>query len=69
MDANYKPVLDTYRKMPLVIGALQKRGYSDAQLAKFAGGNFLRVMAEVQTLGFSPLTIQQFPPISTNPFL
>ena len=50
MDANYKPVLDTYRKMPLVIGALTKRGYSDATIAKFTSGNFLRVMSEVQGL-------------------
>ncbi len=50
MDANYKPVLDTYRKMPLVIGALSRRGYSDATIAKFASGNFLRVMTEVQAL-------------------
>jgi len=48
MDANYKPVLDTYRKMPLVIGALTKRGYSDETIAKFTSGNFLRVMNEVQ---------------------
>lgn len=26
MDANYKPVLGTYRKMPLVVGALRNRG-------------------------------------------
>jgi len=26
MDANYKPMLESYRKMPLVVGALQKRG-------------------------------------------
>jgi len=50
MDANYKPVLDTYRKMPLVIGALRKRGYSDETIAKFTSGNFLRVMTEVQTV-------------------
>ncbi|MBE9539053.1 MAG: membrane dipeptidase [Proteobacteria bacterium] len=50
MDANYKPVLDTYRKMPLVIGALMKRGYSDEIIAKFTSGNFLRVMSEVQNV-------------------
>ncbi len=44
MDANYKPVLETYRKMPLVIGALFKRGYSEARVAKFMGGNVLKVM-------------------------
>ena len=45
MDANYKPVLETYRKFPLVVGALQRRGYDDARLAKVMGGNALRVMA------------------------
>jgi len=48
MDANYKPVLETYRKMPLVVGALFKRGYSDEAVAKFLGGNFMRVMDQVQ---------------------
>ncbi|MDQ7070218.1 MAG: membrane dipeptidase [Rhodobacterales bacterium] len=48
MDANYKPVLDTYRNMPLVVGALMKRGYSDTRLTKILGGNFLRVMRVVQ---------------------
>ncbi len=44
MDANYKPVLETYRKMPLVVGALMKRGYSTQTLAKIMGGNVLRVL-------------------------
>ncbi len=48
MDANYKPVLETYRKMPLLVGALMKRGYTDARLAKIMGGNVLRVMDAVQ---------------------
>ena len=43
MDANYKPVLETYRKMPLVIGALLRRGHDPATVRKLAGGNFLRV--------------------------
>ena len=49
MDANYKPVLETYRKMPLVVGALLKRGYSDEVVAKFIGGNVLKVMDLVQS--------------------
>ncbi len=48
MDANYKPVMETYRKMPLVIGALFKRGYSEARVAKFMGGNVLKVMDAAQ---------------------
>ena len=43
MDANYKPVLETYRKMPLVIGALLQRGHNPEVVRKLAGGNFLRV--------------------------
>jgi len=50
MDANYKPVLETYRKMPLVVGALMKRGYGNETLAKIMGGNVLRVMEEVQRI-------------------
>jgi membrane dipeptidase len=48
MDANYKPVMETYRKMPLVVGALLKRGYSAERVAKFMGGNILKVMDAVQ---------------------
>ena len=48
MDANYQPVLETYRKMPLVVGALFQRGYSEEVVAKFIGGNFMRVMDQVQ---------------------
>ncbi len=43
MDANYKPVMETYTKMPWLIGGLKKRGLSDADLVKFARTNFLRV--------------------------
>lgn len=49
MDANYKPVMETYRKMPLVVGALLKRGYSEQVVAKFMGGNILKVMDLVQS--------------------
>lgn len=48
MDANYKPVMETYRKMPLVVGALLKRGYSEERVVKFMGGNVLKVMDAVQ---------------------
>lgn len=43
MDANYKPVLETYRKFPLVTGALLAHGMAEADVAKVIGGNFLRV--------------------------
>jgi len=43
MDANYKPVMETYTKMPWLVGGLRKRGLSDAELVKFTRANFLRV--------------------------
>ncbi|MBK8457016.1 MAG: membrane dipeptidase [Phyllobacteriaceae bacterium] len=45
MDANYKPVFETYRKTPLIVGALMKRGMAEADIAKIIGGNFQRVFA------------------------
>ncbi len=48
MDANFKPVLETYRKMPLVVGELLKRGMAEADLAKIIGGNFLRVFEQTR---------------------
>lgn len=50
MDANYRPVLETYRKMPLLVGALMRRGVSDETLGKVLGGNVLRVWREVQAV-------------------
>ncbi len=46
MDANYKPVLETYRKMPLVVGALIERGHDRDTIIKLMGGNVLRVWGE-----------------------
>lgn len=48
LDANYRPVFTTYSKIPLLVGGLLKRGHSEERVAKFIGGNFLRVLAEVQ---------------------
>lgn len=47
MDSNYKPVLTSYRQVPLVISELLRRGYGDENAAKFAGGNFRRLWADV----------------------
>ncbi len=44
MDANYKPVLETYTKLPLLVGELLRRGMPEAALAKVLGGNVLRVL-------------------------
>ena len=48
MDANYKPVFDTYLNLPLFVAGLQKRGMQEPEVAKLIGGNFLRVFAAVQ---------------------
>ncbi len=48
MDANYKPVFDTYSNLPLFVAGLLKRGMHEPEVAKLIGGNFLRVFALVQ---------------------
>ncbi len=39
--------LEDISKMPALAAALRKRGYSDADIRKIMGGNFLRVMRQV----------------------
>ncbi len=48
MDANYKPVFDSYANLPLYVAGLLQRGWQEAEVAKLIGGNFLRVFAAVQ---------------------
>ncbi len=48
MDANYRPVFDNYRQLPLVVAMLGMRGLDDDAIAKVIGGNFLRVFAAAQ---------------------
>jgi membrane dipeptidase len=43
MDANFKPVLRSYRDWALIPAALLARGLRDDEVAKVMGGNFLRV--------------------------
>ena len=45
MDANYKPVFDTYRNLPMYVAGLMKRGMHEAEAAKLIGGNFVRLFA------------------------
>ncbi len=45
MDANYKPVMETYSKMPHLVAGLRGRGLSEVDLIKFVRSNFLRVWA------------------------
>ena len=49
MDANYKPVLDNYAKLPIYVAGLFQRGLAEADVAKLVGGNFLRVFAAVHS--------------------
>ena len=39
--------LEDISKLPMVFDELTKRGYSDDQIEKIAGGNFIRVFNEV----------------------
>jgi membrane dipeptidase len=43
MDANFKPVLRSYRDWGLIPAALLARGLRDDEAAKIMGGNFLRI--------------------------
>jgi membrane dipeptidase len=43
MDANFKPVLRSYRDWSLIPAALLARGMHDEEVAKIMGGNFLHV--------------------------
>ena len=49
MDANFKPVLRSYRDWSLIPAALLARGMYDTDVAKIMGGNFLRVFNSTLT--------------------
>ncbi len=54
MDANFKPVLRSYRDWSLIPAALLARGMHDAEAAKIMGGNFLRVFQACEAQAGSP---------------
>lgn len=45
MDANFRPVFDSYRQWPVAVALLLEQGLSEADVIKVMGGNFLRVFA------------------------
>jgi membrane dipeptidase len=48
MDANYKPVFDTYARLPHYVAGLLRGGMGEGEIGKLIGGNFLRIMAAVE---------------------
>jgi membrane dipeptidase len=51
MDANYRPLMTTYRELPLVVAELIRRGYGEENVEALIGGNFTRIFAEVWRRG------------------
>ena len=47
MDANYLPVLTSYREMPSLAGGLRERGLSEVETALVMGENFIRLFETV----------------------
>ncbi len=50
MDANYKPVLDTYVNLPYFVAGLAQHGLTETDIAKLIGGNFIRLLSDVQSV-------------------
>jgi len=50
MDANYKPVFDSYTKLPYFVAGLAQRGLTEADIARLIGGNFIRLLSAVQSV-------------------
>ncbi|MDH4057903.1 MAG: membrane dipeptidase [Cyclobacteriaceae bacterium] len=47
MDSNFKPVLSSYKQLQQWTAALKKKGLSDEEVKKLAGGNVERVLGKV----------------------
>jgi len=52
MDANYQPVVSSYRQFPDIAAALLARGMDDDEVGQVMGGNFLRLFAATQSPEF-----------------
>lgn len=48
MDANYRPVVQSYRQFPDIASALAARGLASDEVASILGGNFIRVFTAVR---------------------
>jgi membrane dipeptidase len=49
MDANYKPVFDTYETLPVIAGLLLERGMNPEETSKILGGNFMTLFKIVSS--------------------
>ena len=47
MDANYRPVVQSYDQLPDIADALLDRGYGDEDVGAVMGGNFLSLLERV----------------------
>ncbi len=47
MDANFKPVLNSYLQIPQLIDGLKSKGLKDEEVSKVVGGNVKRVLEKV----------------------
>lgn len=47
MDANFQPVMTSYRQLPELVAELLRSGYGKKNAAAFVGGNFQRVYEKV----------------------
>jgi membrane dipeptidase len=47
MDANFQPVMTSYKQLPELVAGLLRKGYGKKNTVGFVGGNFLRVYEAV----------------------
>jgi len=47
MDGNFRPTMSSYRQLPLLVSELLRRGYGEANVVAFVGGNFRRLFDSV----------------------
>jgi membrane dipeptidase len=47
MDANYQPIVTSYRQFPDLAAGLLGRGLAETDIGAVLGGNFVRLFAQV----------------------